>query len=85
MLIPVFMGSLSGFLISFFLLLPFTGGTMIREQILLKISDKKLSVRQVALKCDVTYQNFHAFLRGKRGLPLDDLERVCEYLKLKLR
>lgn len=48
---------------------------------------KQLGVRNRAVCIDLGFKepNFSAFLKGRRTLPYDDLERVCEYLGLTLQ
>jgi len=58
---------------------------MIRETILLTLKSQGVSQRRCALDCEILPQNFNNFLRGKRPLPLEKLEKVMEYLKIKIK
>lgn len=59
--------------------------SMIREVI--KIRMKELNITQVEIvkNLNLNKGNFSSFLSGKRPLPLEDIEKVCEYLKLCLK
>lgn len=59
---------------------------MIREKIKEVIDKKGVSVRSVAIACELEYNNFVTFLAGTRKtFPLRDIEKVCEYLNLELQ
>ena len=57
---------------------------MIREAIGKRLKERKISQRQCALACGLDYQNFNAFLNGRRPLPLESLEAVLSFLELKI-
>lgn len=56
----------------------------IREKIFLRM--KELGVKSRAVCSDLKFneQNFSAFINGRRGLPYEDLEKLCMYLGLTL-
>lgn len=58
---------------------------MIREAI--KRRMKELNITQVRIIEDLGLNkgNFSSFLKGNRSLPLDDIEKVCEYIGLELK
>ena len=58
---------------------------MIRETITATLKARGLSQRRCALDCGITPQTLNNFLNGHRPLPLDKLERVIEYLKIKMK
>ena len=58
---------------------------MIREAIKIRIKELKTTQVKVATHVGLNEGNFSGFLSGKRPLPLEDIEKVCEYLKLKLQ
>jgi hypothetical protein len=58
---------------------------MIRESIKKVIKEKGISVRRCAIDNNVDYSNFVGFLNGKRTFPLCKIERVLEYLELKIK
>lgn len=57
---------------------------MIREAITTALKNQGVSQRRCALDCGITPQTMNNFLKGHRPLPLDKLERVIEYLKIKM-
>lgn len=48
---------------------------------------KELNITQVEIvkNLNLNKGNFSSFLSGKRTLPLEDIEKVCEHLKLCLK
>lgn len=58
---------------------------MIREAILKGIEKKGISQRKCAIDNLLIPQSFNAFLKGKRTLPFDDVEKVLTYLDLKVK
>lgn len=48
---------------------------------------KELNITQVEIvkNLNLNKGNFSSFLSGKRPLPLEDIEKVCEHLKLCLK
>jgi transcriptional regulator with XRE-family HTH domain len=58
---------------------------MIREAITTALKNQGVSQRRCAIDCDITPQTFNNFLKGHRPMPLDKLERVIEYLKIKMK
>lgn len=58
---------------------------MIREAILKRLKEQKITQKQLADDVGVTYQNFNSFLKGKREFPLSDIERILAYLKLDIK
>lgn len=58
---------------------------MIRTAIAERIKELKLSKRRCALDNGLNYANFNNFLLGKRPLPIDDIEKVLDYLNLEIK
>ena len=58
---------------------------MIREAILQRLSELKLTQKKLADDVGVTYQNLNSFLKGRREFPLSDIERILAYLKLDIK
>lgn len=56
----------------------------ISEKILLQMKRHNVRSRLVCQNLGLTESNFSAYLKGKRPLPYEDLERVCVYLGLTL-
>lgn len=56
----------------------------IREEIINRM--RRLGVRNRAICKDLGFAetNFSAFINGRRGLPYEDLEKLCMYLGLTL-
>lgn len=54
----------------------------IREKIFLRM--KELGVKQIELsnKLDIAPQNLNSYFKGKRTLPFETIEKVCEELGL---
>ena len=57
---------------------------MIREAIINKLKERKISQRKCSLDNEVDYINFNKFLKGQRSFPLPDIERVLKYLNLEI-
>ena len=57
---------------------------MIREAIMDRLKEKKISARKCALDNGIIYQNFHGFLMDRRPMPIADIEKVLAYLGLKI-
>jgi len=55
---------------------------MIREMIKIALYDKRITQKRCAWECDLSPQKFNDFLRGRRNLPYEDLDRVCEFLQI---
>lgn len=55
---------------------------MIRESIQQALKDQGVSQRRCALDCGIAPQTMNDFIRGRRNLPFDKLERVLTYLKI---
>ncbi|WP_434251910.1 helix-turn-helix domain-containing protein [Bacteroides salyersiae] len=58
---------------------------MIREAIIERIKDLRITQKQLAEELGLTYQNLNGFLTGRRTLPVSDIERMLHYLKLVLK
>jgi lambda repressor-like predicted transcriptional regulator len=57
---------------------------MIREAIIQELSRRGISKRKCAIDNGLVYQNFNNFLLGKRPFPLDEIEKVFNYLGLEI-
>lgn len=57
---------------------------MIREKIISVLKDKNLVKKEIAKKCNIDDSNFDKFLKGKKTLSLEKIERVLKYLNIKL-
>lgn len=57
---------------------------MIREAINNRLKEVGVSQKKCAIDNGIFQQNFSSFLSGTRPLPLQDLERVLEYLGLEI-
>jgi hypothetical protein len=58
---------------------------MIREAIIQKLTDRKISIRKCAIDNDFNYQDFYRFIKGYRPYPLEKIERVISYLDLEIK
>lgn len=58
---------------------------MIREAIKKRMKELKITQIQLKEELGINQGNFSSFIRGNRTLPLDDIERVCAFLKLELK
>lgn len=58
---------------------------MIREAIIERIRKLDITQKQLAEELGITYQNLNGFLKGRRSLPITDLERMLQHLKLVLK
>jgi hypothetical protein len=58
---------------------------MIREAIIQELKSGKISIRKCAIDNDFHYQDFYRFLKGDRPYPLEKIEKVLNYLDLKLQ
>lgn len=56
----------------------------INEKIMLQMKRHKVRARNLCKKLGLTETNFSSYLRGKRPLPYEELEKVCMYLGLTL-
>lgn len=56
----------------------------IREKIFLRMKELGVKSRAVCSDLKLKEQNFSAFINGRRGLPYEDLEKLCMYLGLTL-
>lgn len=56
----------------------------INEKILLQQKRLGLKSRELCQKLGLKETNYSAYLKGKRPLPYEDLEKVCVYLGLTL-
>lgn len=63
----------------------YTTMTPIREKIALRIKKLGISKKNVCDDLGLTQQNFSTFLTGKRGFPLEDVERLLMYLGLTVK
>lgn len=59
--------------------------TPIREKIALRIKELGISKKVICEDLGLVQQNFSTFLTGKRGCPIDDVERLMMYLGLTVR
>jgi transcriptional regulator with XRE-family HTH domain len=57
----------------------------ITEQLRESILGCGMSVYEIANRSDCDQSNIHAFLKGKRGLSLGSIERICQVLGLSLK
>lgn len=55
---------------------------MIREKIIHTLKIKGEAQRRCALYCGIDPVNFNHFLKGRRPLPLGDLEKILRHLNL---
>lgn len=58
---------------------------MIREAIKSRMKDLKITQASLVEELGLNKGNFSFFLSGKRTLPLDDIERICERIGLELK
>jgi len=58
---------------------------MIREAIKTAMKSQKVTQRRLAEDCGVYFTSLCHFLKGRRPLPLDQVERVLKYLKIDLK
>lgn len=58
---------------------------MIREAIKTAMMRQKVTQRMLADDCGVYYTAISHFLKGRRPLPLDKVEKMLEYLKIELK
>lgn len=58
---------------------------MIRDAIKNRMKELKITQAKVADTLDLNKGNFSSFLKGNRPLPLEDIEKICEFLKLQLK
>lgn len=59
--------------------------TPIREKIALRIKELGISKKVICEDLGLIQQNFSTFLTGKRGCPIDDVEKLMMYLGLTVR
>jgi hypothetical protein len=55
------------------------------EQLRKAISNSGKSVYRIAKDCEIAEPHLHLFLRGQKGLGLDNIDRLGDYLCLELR
>lgn len=58
---------------------------MIREKIISELARQGKTQREVCTACNLDHMNFNHFLKGRRPLPLYQVERVLMYLKIDLK
>ena len=58
---------------------------MIREKISEELKRRNESKKHCAIELGFIYQNFNAFLNGKRQFPISDIEKVLKYLDLDIK
>lgn len=58
---------------------------MIREKIISELAGQGKTQRSVCTACNLDPMNFNHYLKGRRTLPVDKLERVLKYLKIDLK
>jgi len=56
----------------------------IREKIILRMKELGVRSRAVCNDLGIAESNFSAYLKGKRTIPFEDLEKLCMYLGLRL-
>lgn len=59
--------------------------TTIREKIALRIKELGISKKVVCEDLGIVQQNLSTFLTGKRGCPIDDVEKLLMYLGLTVK
>lgn len=52
----------------------------IREKIILRMRELGVKNRAVCADLGFKEQNYSAYLNGRRGIPIEDLEKLCMYL-----
>ena len=57
---------------------------MIRESIIAALKAQGVAQRRCALDCDIDPTTLNNFLKGRRGLPVENVEKVLKYLNLDL-
>jgi transcriptional regulator with XRE-family HTH domain len=58
---------------------------MIREAIKLRMKELKMSQNELCTQLGIAQPNLSAFLNNKRTIPLEDIEKICSYLRLVLK
>lgn len=58
---------------------------MIREKIISELTRQGKTQRAVCTACNLDPMNFNHYLKSRRTLPVDQLERVLKYLKIDLK
>lgn len=58
---------------------------MIREAIKYRMKELRITQVRVADALDLNKGNLSAFLKGSRPMPLEDIEKICKFLKLQLK
>ena len=57
---------------------------MIREKIIASLKAQGVAQRRCALDCGIDISNFNHFLKGRRPLPLEDVEKILRHLNLRI-
>lgn len=58
---------------------------MIREAIKTAMKSQKVTQRRLAEDCGVYFTALCHFLKGRRPLPFDQVEKILQYLKITLK
>lgn len=58
---------------------------MIRDAIKNRMKELKITQTYIVEAVGLNKGNFSSFLKGNRPLPLEDIEKICELLKLQLK
>lgn len=58
---------------------------MIRESIQQALKSQGVSQRRCAIDCGIAPQNLNQFLKNRRPMPVDMIERVMQYLKIEMK
>ena len=58
---------------------------MIREAILKALKEKKISQRKCAIDLGLDRANLNNYLKNRRSIPVDDIEKILMYLNLKIK
>lgn len=58
---------------------------MIRESIQQALKYQVVSQRRCAIDCGIAPQTMNDFLKGRRNLPFEKLERILTYLKIEVK
>lgn len=62
-----------------------TAKTKLSGQLKKAIHSSGKTIYRIAKDCEIAESHLHFFLKGKRGLGIDKIDRLAEYLQLELR
>jgi transcriptional regulator with XRE-family HTH domain len=62
-----------------------TAKSKLSDQLRAAIRDSGNTVNRIAEDCGIAQPHLHYFLIGKRGLGLEKMDKLAEYLQLELR